>query len=284
MKPGSNSAASLHALFSRIRSLADRSGRSAQNAFFLEGLRSFIQAHDAGFHFQAIIYSPILLKGDLADMLARRLHIAGVPRVKVTPEQFRAVSRGARASGIGAIVRQRWATLDGPRAGAGGLCHLVVEQIRCPGNLGTILRTAEATGVGSVIFVGHASDPYDPACVRASMGGLFHLPLVRATHEQLAAWTNVHHVRLAGLSPNAAHHWTELPRSSASAPLAIVLGEERRGISPRLQQLCTSEVKLPMVGRADSLNVSIAAGIMLYELIRRLIRSPRMEHQKDFLR
>src|ERR1043165_5677749 len=89
-------------LFNRIRSLADRSTRTAQNAFFLEGLRAFIQAHDAHFQFQAIVYSPVLLKGDLADMLARRLHQTGIPRVRVSPEQYRAFSRTARASGIGA--------------------------------------------------------------------------------------------------------------------------------------------------------------------------------------
>jgi len=273
MTSESRPAPSFPALLARFRSLTTRPARTAQNAFFIEGLRSFIQAHDAGFVFQAILYSPILLKGDLADMLARRLHIGGVPRVKVSPEQFRAVSRGARASGIAAIVRQRWAPLGPPRA---GLCHLVVEQIRCPGNLGTILRTAEATGVASVIFVGNFSDPYDPACVRASMGGLFHLPLVRTTHEELAEWSHKQHVELVGLSASAEPLWTALPRSNPRAPLAIVLGEERRGISPRMQSLCTSEFRLPMVGRADSLNVSIAAGVMLYELMRRQVRAAAM--------
>jgi TrmH family RNA methyltransferase len=256
----------LHSLLARIRALAQRPARTAQNVFFIEGLRSFIQAHDAGFHFQSLIYSPILLKGDLADMLARRLHNAGTPRVRLAPEQFRGVSLAARASGIGAIVRQKWSPLAAPRP---GLCHLVIEQIRSPDNLGTLLRTAEATGVSSIIFVGNLSDPYHPAAVRASMGGLFHLPLIRTTHDALAQWLRQYHVRLVGLSPDAPHLWTHLPRAAARAPLALVLGEERNGISPHLQSLCTSAVKLPMTGCADSLNVSIAAAVMLYELVRR---------------
>jgi TrmH family RNA methyltransferase len=254
------------AVLARIRALHQRPARDAQNAFFLEGLRSFIQAHDAGFHFQAVVHSPILLKGDLGDMLARRLHLSGTPRLKLSPEVFRSVSAAARASGIGAIVRQRWSPLDEPRP---GLCHLIVEHIRSPGNLGTILRTAEAAGVASVIFVGHLSDPYHPAAVRASMGGLFHLPLVRTTHEALAAWSRRHRVRLVALSPDAERLWTDLPRAALHSPLALVLGEERKGLSPYLRSLCGTSVKLPMTGRADSLNVSIAAAVMLYELVRR---------------
>jgi TrmH family RNA methyltransferase len=199
-------------------------------------------------------------------MLARRLHLAGTPRVRLTPEQFRAIGLAGRASGIGAIVRQRWATLEAPRPGS---CHLVIEHVRSPGNLGTILRTAEATGVASVILIGHHTDPYDPAAVRASMGGLFHLRLVRTTHEAFAAWCSRHLVRLIALSPDAGRMWTELPGAGPGAASAVVVGEERKGLSPYLRSLCSTIVRLPMAGRADSLNVSIAAGVMLYELVRR---------------
>jgi len=274
LTPSSNS--NVPPLQARIRALADRSARDAQSAFFLEGLRSFIQAHDAGFRFQSIVYSPILLKGDLADMLTRRLHLAGIPRHKLTPEQFRALSLTARASGIGAICRQRWSTLAAPLP---GLCHLVIEHIRCPGNLGTILRTAQATGVASVIFVGKRTDPYDPSAVRASMGSLFHLPLIRTTHAELAAWLRRHNITLAALSPSADHLWTGLPLSSRRAPLALAIGEERKGVSPYLQSLCTTGVKLPMPGGTDSLNVSIATAVMLYELLRRSTAQTKSPHR-----
>jgi TrmH family RNA methyltransferase len=221
--------------------------------------------------------------------------------VRVSPEQFRRISTAEHASGIGAIVRQHWTPLTqaNPRAGLG---WLVVERIRSPGNLGTILRTAEACGAGGAIFIRAAHlegdspilppvtrngatssprgkigtvpdhcdplgcDPFDPAVLRGSMGGLLHLKLVRATHEEVARWANRHDVQLVGLSPSAARLWTELPRGR---PTALVIGEERSGLSPHQQSLCHTTVRLPMSGTADSLNVAIATGVVLYELVRR---------------
>ena len=126
--------------------------------------------------------------------------------------------------------------------------------------------TAEATGVGGAIFVGPRCDPFNPTVVRASMGGLFHLPLVRATHEPLGRWARTNKVRLVGLSPEADRLWTELPSFAA---VALAIGEERQGLSARLRALCDTTVRLPMTGRADSLNVGVAAGVMMYELVRR---------------
>jgi len=274
----------IEALLSRISALQSKPARTVQNAFVIEGLRSFIHACDAAFFLEAIFYAPILLKGDLADMLARRRHAAGVPRVRLSPEQFRAVSVAARASGIGAIARQRWVPLEHANVRR-GIGFVVVEYIRSAGNLGTIMRTAEAAGASGVIFLSPphevasavvpalpAADPFHPAAVRASMGGLFHVPLIRATHAQLGRWARRHGVMLVGLSPDAPRLWTELPAASgqsAPVPLALVLGEERQGISARLRAMCDISVRLPMRGCADSINVAMAASVMLYELVRR---------------
>jgi TrmH family RNA methyltransferase len=262
------------AILARFRDLQSKPARTAQHAFVIEGLRPFIHAHDAGFHFEAVIESPILLKGDLPGMLARRLAAAGVPRMRVSPEQFRALSIGVRASGIAAILRQKWTPLQ-HLSPARGIGFLVLEFIRCPGNLGTILRTAEAAGASGVIFLSppespgvSAADPFHPACIRASMGGLFHVPLARASHAQLSRWIGRHNVDLVALSPDAPRAWTEMLPAPRPAALAIALGEERQGISPRLRGMCSTALRLPMTGRADSLNVAIAAGVMLYELVR----------------
>ena len=148
-----------------------------------------------------------------------------------------------------------------------GLCWLVVEWIRSPGNLGSILRTAEAVGAAGAIFLGEAADPFDPAVVRASMGGLFGLQLVRTTHEHLGRWARSHGVMVVGLSPDAPELWTDpLP---AARPIALLIGEERAGVSAGGAALCERMVRLPMSGRADSLNVSVASGVMMYELVRR---------------
>ena len=252
-------------VLARARGLAEAGRRRAEGCFWAEGVRNFVQAFDAGWPVETVVVSPVLLQSDLADMLLRRLKRAGVRRVKVTPEEFRSVSQAERASGIGAILRQRWTPLEhlNPRR---GLCLLAVEEIRSPGNLGTILRTAEACGVGGVIFLGPATDPFHPAVVRASMGGLLHLPLVRTSVARFREWAGYHEAHVVGLSPEGKCLWTHI---TERRPVVLVLGEERHGLSPALRGACDQFVHLPMSGNADSLNVSVAAGVVMYELVRR---------------
>ena len=224
-----------------------------------------MHACQAGLAIDSIVHSRVLLKSSLVRSLIQDRVAAGVPCVRVTPEQFRRVSTAEHASGVGAIVRQHWTPLAdaNPRTGIG---WLVVEQIRSPGNLGTILRTAEACGASGVLFVNDAVDPFEPAVLRGSMGGLLHVKLVRATHEQVSRWSDQHGVQLVGLSPTAERLWTDMPHSH---PMALVIGEERAGLSHRQHSLCHMSVRLPMTGTADSLNVAIATGVVLYELVRR---------------
>lgn len=249
----------------RIRSLSTRRARDQQKSFWLEGIRHFIQAFEAKQQLEVVVYSPILLKSPLAELLVRQVRASGTSVLRVTPEQFRTVSRSQRASGVGAIAKQHWTALGEFKPGR-GLCWLVIEQIRSAGNLGTIVRTAEAVGVGGIIFVGPLTDLFDPVVVRSSMGGIHHLSLVRTTHEEFARWVRSRRVELIGLSPEASCLWTDMP---ASRPVAIALGEERGGLSGELRALCRTNIRLPMTGHADSLNVGVAAGVVLYELVRR---------------
>jgi TrmH family RNA methyltransferase len=243
-----------------------RSLRDSSRRFYIEGLRQFIQACDAGLTFDTIFHSRILLRSAGVRKRIAQLESAGVRRVSVTPEQFRRFSITEHASGVAAIVRQRWTSLERIDPSA-GTCWLVIESLRSPGNLGTILRTAEASGAAGVIFLGPSADPFDPRVVRASMGGIFHLKLVRTTLSGLRAWCCQQQVRLVGLSPRAPLLWTQLP---VDRPLAMLIGDERAGLSEEVAKRCDMSVRLPMTGRADSLNVAVAAGVMMYELIRRV--------------
>lgn len=249
----------------RIRSLRARCERDRTGLCWIEGVRNFLHACDAGYPVETIVSSRVLLQHGESARAARRLAANGVSRVEVSPEQFRSVSAAEHASGIGAIVRQRWLPLEQAAAGP-GLCWIVIEEIRSAGNLGTIVRTAEAVGASGLMFLGPQCDPFDPAAIRGSMGGLFALPLVRTTHTALEQWAEASRVHLVGLSPDADRLWTDLPSDD---PIAIVVGTERSGLSGRQRALCRTEVRLPMTGRADSLNVGIALGVMLYELVRR---------------
>ncbi len=261
----SDSQSSFEKLVARVKSLASRFVRDKEGCLWLEGVRHFVQAYDARLDFEAVVHSPVLLRVPFAEMIARRLAATGVPRWRVSPEQFRRLSSTVRASGIGAIVRQHWSSLE-TAAVRNGPCWIVVEQIRSPGNLGTMLRTAEAAGVTGVIFVGDVSDPFHGTAVRASMGGIFPLPLVRTTPDRLAVWVARRGLMLVGLAPDANRLWTELQTDRG---IGLVVGEERAGLSERLRALCETTVRLPMTGRADSLNVAVAASVVMYELVRR---------------
>jgi len=262
----SNRPLSPHDVLARVHALhAHRALRDSTRRFCIEGVRQFIQACEAKLTFDTILHSRVLLRSATVRKQIAQLESTGVRRISVSPEQFRRISITEHASGIAAIVRQHWTSFQrlDPRL---DMFYLVIESLRSPGNLGTILRTAEATGAGGVIFLGRRGDPFDPRVVRASMGGIFHLNLLRTSPHALRGWCREQGVHLVGLNPRATHLWTQL---STGEPIALLIGEERAGISTEAAGLCDQSVRLPMTGRADSLNVAVAAGVMMYEMVRR---------------
>jgi TrmH family RNA methyltransferase len=261
--PTDTYASRFSSLLNTARSLTRQHVRDATGRFWLEGFRHFIQASDAGVRLETIVYSRVLCSHALIDTLVRRQRRAGVKVVRVCPEQFRHISGTARASGIGAVARQTWTPLKqaDPRSGLG---WLAMEEIRSPGNLGTILRTAEAVGMAGVIFLSPRTDPFDPSVIRSSMGGIFRLKLVRTSHRSLKHWAAPHDVSIIALSPRGQAPWNALPRG----PKVLMLGQERRGLTAASRKICDHAVRLPMSGAADSLNVVVAAGVMMYELVR----------------
>ena len=252
-------------LFTRIVRLRDRRARDAAGLHFAEGVRNVLQALEARIDVEALLVSEVLLRNAAAQKRVRLARRAGVAVVRVSPEAFRSVSGTARASGIGALLRQHWRPLAAadPRR---GLCTVAVSALRSPGNLGTILRTLEAAGGGRLVCLGDALDPFDPDVVRAAMGGLYGIEVVRARLDTLRRWTRAHGCVVVATSPSAPLAYTEVP---VGAPLVLLLGEERQGLRPEELALATHSAHIPVFGRADSLNVGVAAGILLYDLVRR---------------
>ena len=249
----SSAAASLTSVLAAVRSLQHhRPARESSKTFWIEGVRQFMQAADAGFTFDTILHSRLLLKSSLVRHAIERLATHGASHVRVSPEQFRAISVTEHASGIGAIVRQKWTPLHQADASR-GLCWLVLESVRSAGNLGTVLRTAEATGVAGVIFLDHTCDPYNLPVVRASMGGIFHLQLIRTTHGHLRRWANHQRVKLLALTPHGDELWATADAGAAppppvASPLAVLIGEERQGLSARALAMSDEKIRLPMTG------------------------------------
>lgn len=249
---------------SLIRSLQRPTERRRTGLFHLESVAVVLRAAAAGVKLELLVHDEVLLRGPGAQRFVRHQRRAGVPTVRVSPEQFRSASFTNQASGLAAIGRQRWTPLA--EAEPAGTAWVVVESLRSPGNLGTIARTAAAAGCAGLILCDPALDPYAPDVVRSAMGGLFDLRLVRATIGEVGAWARDRGVQLVGTSPRAPWLHTDVP---LRPPLAVLLGHERQGLTDEALARCDVTARIPIHGHADSLNVGVACGVMVYEVLRR---------------
>ncbi len=251
-----------------VRSLRRRATREESGLFFVEGIRSVAEAVQLGVGVETLVVASSLLKSTLADNLVQQMPRSD--RLEVTADVFRSLSAQENPQGIAAIVRQHWTELDATQANM-GLCWVALESVQYPGNLGTVLRTSEAVGGAGVILLGQATDPYDPLCVRASMGAIFSQRLVRADLDGLLAWTRLSGAAMVGTSPSAA---TDYQAVIYPSPLVLLMGSEQHGLSAELIAACDHLVCIPMVGRCDSLNLAVSASTILYEVFnqRRAVR------------
>jgi TrmH family RNA methyltransferase len=246
----------------RIRKLKVREERERAGVFFVEGIRFVAQAVQHHAEIETLLVAPKLLVHPFGQKLARQMRRGGTPCLEVTPEVFYSLSQAEETQGIGAVVRQRWERLERVKPSE-GLCWVALDAVQFAGNLGTILRTCDAVGAAGVILIGPTIDPYHPAAVRASMGGMFSQRFVRTSCAEFAAWKQRHGCMLVGTSPAAPIDYHAV---AYQAPIVLFMGGEKRGLPPGYQSLCDVMVKIPMVGQSDSLNLAVATSVMLYEL------------------
>jgi TrmH family RNA methyltransferase len=244
-----------------IRDLRHRKERERSGLFFVEGIHLVAAAIEVCTEIELLVAAPDLLLSRFARDLLREQRQRGVTCLEVTAEVLESLASKETAQGIGAVVRQRWDMLE--RVQPLGDCWVALEAIHYPGNLGTILRTGDAVGAAGAILLGPRTDPYDPAAVRASMGAIFSQRLVRASMGEFAAWKLRHGCVVVGASPSAALDYQAL---AYRPPLVLLMGSEPHGLSAASLDLCDVLVTIPMVGHSDSLNLSVAASVMLYEI------------------
>lgn len=254
-----------------IRALRDRRERERTGLALVEGIRLVGEAIQTGASIHQLVWCPERITSDFAREQVSGAERSGVPILEVSPAAFESLSGKDHPQGLAAVVRQRWHTLDEVVPGD-ELCWIALSGVQDPGNLGTILRTAGATGAAGVILLGSGADPYDPTALRASMGAVFSQRLVRATLADLARWKTPHSVAIIGASGEAAAEYRSMtyPR-----PLVLLMGSERQGLTPEEQAICDLMVKIPMVGRSDSLNLAVATAVLLYEVFEQRRASTR---------
>jgi RNA methyltransferase, TrmH family len=244
--------------------LRERRHRDRTTQFVIEGYREIRRAADAGVAMSTLYTCPSLFLGPNEDALIGELETRGVEVVELAEEPFRKVSYRDRPEGLLVVAPQFGTDLGGLDTGAAPLL-LVAESIEKPGNLGTMLRTADAVGADAVIVADATTDPFNPNVVRASTGTLFTVPLAVASTAQTIEWLAEQGVTIVATTPDTD---LELWDADLRGPLAVVIGAEQYGLSDAWLQAADLRIRIPMAGMADSLNAAMAAGVVLYEAVR----------------
>jgi RNA methyltransferase, TrmH family len=244
----------------RVRALHMRKARDETGLFVAEGLKNVIEGVDTGHAPRILMHGPDavshpMMRKAVAATLAARGEV-----IEVTHDILAKVSRRENPQAVVGVFPQAFAGLAEVRPGP-AQCVVALHRVRDPGNLGTIVRTADAAGCGAVILVGECCDPYSVEAVRATMGSIFAVPLAKASEAEFAAWRTGWTGSVVGtlLSADVDHRAARYAR-----PALILMGNEQQGLPPDMAALCDVNVKIPMRGRADSLNLSVATGIMIY--------------------
>ena len=250
----------------RVKAAARRrSGRdrSRQERILIDGIREVQRAYQAGVRLHEMFVCLAESDADEADWM-QSLEAAGVGVYPVTPSVFGRLAYGQRDQGVVAVATPPRPALAKLVPAADALL-VVLERVEKPGNVGAVVRTADATAASAVIVADGATDLYNPNAIRASLGTIFSVPVYAASSRETLAWLRRHQVRTLAARVEAAESYT---RVSYQGPTAIVLGSEAEGLSDIWQGADISPISLPMRGLADSLNVSTTAAVLLYEALR----------------
>ena len=246
-----------------LRKLDQPKERRASGNFLAEGLKAVGQAFDSGAQLHELLISPELLISDYGLTLTDRARSMNVPILELSPSVFSTLARKEKPQGIAALIAQNWSDIHAATAETGSF-WVALESIQNPGNLGTILRTCDAVGVSGLILLDDSTDPYDPAAVKASMGSIFTVPHFRASYWDFDAFlTRSPDLSVVGSSDKADASVFEV---TFPPTILLLLGSERQGLSEEYISLCSRMLRIPMEGACDSLNISVAAGVMLYQI------------------
>ncbi|MGE3143656.1 MAG: TrmH family RNA methyltransferase [Hyphomonadaceae bacterium] len=246
-----------------LKSLASKKGRQETGLFLAEGARLAHEAAELGFWPEIMLISESVLDRPYAARLAEGAQLAGARVIAASERVLEQIARRENPQAVIGAYRQRWAEPDALLQS--DLC-VALNEVRDPGNLGTILRTCDAVGAGGAILIGNCCDPFSVEAVRASMGSIFAAPVARASFEEANAARKARGADLIGTSLKG-HTPHDAPK--ADNPILLMMGNEQAGLPPELEDACDELVRIPMRGHADSLNLAAATAIMLYDIWRR---------------
>jgi len=243
-----------------LRALHDRKGRRESGLFLAEGARTALEALDNGRAPEILVYHREGRERDVVRRLRQACLAAGGECLEVDDQVLAKIARKDNPQSVVAAFRWTRRSFDEIDPAASRV-FVALDRVRDPGNLGTIVRTADAVGAGGVLLVGETCDPASVEAVRASMGSIFAVPLFEGTEAEFLALAARWPGSVVGTALPASKHYR---RADLRAPILLAMGNEQAGVTEAIAQACTDLVRIPMQGRADSLNLAIATAVALY--------------------
>jgi TrmH family RNA methyltransferase len=251
-----------------IKALTDKKTRQETGTFLAEGLKLVIDAIELGWTIRTLVYAKAAKGKPLVDQMAARTVASGGLVLEVTEKVLSSITRRDNPQMVVGIFDQRWLKLKDIRPKPGET-YVALDRVRDPGNLGTIIRTADAAGASGVILVGETTDPFSLETVRATMGSVFAVPVVQATADEFLAWK-----KNAGVSVVATHLAGAVDYRTIDyrkKPVVLLMGNEQSGLPETLASQADALARIPQQGRADSLNLAVATAVMLFEARRHVL-------------
>lgn len=251
-----------------IKALANKKERDETRSFMAEGLKLVIDAMELGWTIRTLVYAKAAKAKPQVEQIAARTVANGGLVLEVSEKVLSSITRRDNPQMVVGVFEQRYASLKDIRPEA-GQTYVALDRVRDPGNLGTIIRTADAAGASGVILVGDTTDPFSLETVRATMGSVFAMPVVRAGVADFLKWQ-----KGAGVEVVATHLAGAVDYRTVDyrrKPVVLLMGNEQAGLPEELAREAATRVRIPQQGRADSLNLAIATGIMLFEARRHLL-------------
>ena len=248
-----------------IKALALKKFRDQQNAFIAEGLKLVIDALDLGWTIKTLIFAKSALGNQAVEKVASRTVAAGGDVLEVSEKVLSAITRRDNPQAVVGVFSQKYLPLKDVRPKNGDV-WVALDRVRDPGNLGTVMRTVDAVGAKGVILIGDTTDPFAVETVRATMGSVFAVPVVKTTPDAFLAWRKGFPGLVAGTHLKGAVDYRSVDFSNK--PVLLLMGNEQQGLPDDLAASCDRLLRIPQAGRADSLNLAVATGVMLFEIRR----------------
>lgn len=251
-----------------IKSLTQKKNRDARNKFIAEGLKLVIDAIDSGWEIEILIYAKAAAQKEIVQKTAAKVVANSGLVLEVTEKVLTSITRRDNPQMVVGVFKQRFSDLDKLKPESGDT-FIALDRVRDPGNLGTIIRTADAAGIKGVILVGATTDAFSIETVRATMGSIFALPILKCDVETFLSWQNAHDISVIGSHLKGSVDYRTIDYKSK--PTVLLMGNEQAGLPDELASKCDQLARIPQVGDADSLNLAIATALMIYEARRHLL-------------